>query len=179
MGRVIRRNPLSMAPGLSRRGGLSVLEALLRRPEIFRLDAHSVVDCDGQLLLATEVTLCCLDRDVSKQELDLIQFAASEVTKPGAAATKVMRCKFVYARPRGGLPDNLPQHLQCHSGSPYASGLVDGSEQRNFSDAAGILPFIECRFYPDRDWYSPDVPGLAQQVGDYPVFLAQLDGINA
>jgi hypothetical protein len=39
-----------------------------------------------------------------------------------------MRRKFVYARPRGGLPDNLPQHLRRHSGSPYASGLVDGSE---------------------------------------------------
>jgi hypothetical protein len=76
----------------------------LRRPDIFWLDAHSVVDCDAQLLLATEVTLCCLDRDVSKEELDLVQFAASEVIRPGATATKVMRCKFVYARPRGGLP---------------------------------------------------------------------------
>src|SRR5882762_8469812 len=94
-------------------------------------------------------------------------------------ATKVMRCKFVYARPRGGLPDNLPKHLRRHSGSPDACGLVDGSEQRTFSDAAHIPPCIDCRFYPDRDWYGPDVSGLAQQVGDDPVFLAQLDGINA
>jgi hypothetical protein len=94
-----------IATSRSPRGGLSVLEALLQRPDVFRLDAHSVVDCDAQLLLATEVTLCCLDRDVSRQELDLIQFAASEVTKPGATATKVRRCKFVYARPRCGLPD--------------------------------------------------------------------------
>ncbi|MGH9627803.1 MAG: hypothetical protein ACRD7E_05625, partial [Bryobacteraceae bacterium] len=50
----------------------------------FWLDAHLVVDCDAQLLLATEVTLCCLDRDVSKQELDLVQFAAGEMTEPGA-----------------------------------------------------------------------------------------------
>jgi hypothetical protein len=30
-----------------------------------------------------------------------------------------------------------------------------------------------------RDWYGPDGSGLAQQVGDDPVFLAQLDGIKA
>jgi len=57
------------------RGGLPIRRSLLRRSDIFRLDAHSVVDCDGQFLFAPEVTLCCLDRDVSEQqELDLIEF---------------------------------------------------------------------------------------------------------
>src|SRR5215831_1789356 len=93
--------------------------------------------------------------------------------------TKVMRCKFVYARLRGGLPHNLPQHFRRHSGSTHAPSLGDGSEQRTFSDAAGILPFIDCRFYPPWDWHSTNVPGLAQQVGDNPVSLAQLDGISS
>jgi hypothetical protein len=79
---------------------------------------HPVVDGAAQLLIAAEVTHCGLDRDVSKQELDLIQFATGEVAQPRASATKVMRSKFLYARSRGGLPDNLPQHLRRHPSSP-------------------------------------------------------------
>ena len=55
-------------------------QVLVRRSEIFRLDAHFVIDCYAQSLLAAEVPLRCLDRDVSEQELNLIEFAAGEVT---------------------------------------------------------------------------------------------------
>ena len=39
-------------------------QVLLRRSDIFRLDAHAVIDCDAQFLFAAQVRLCCLDRDV-------------------------------------------------------------------------------------------------------------------
>jgi hypothetical protein len=46
----------------------------------FRLDAHPVIDCVAELLLAPEeVALRGLDGYMPKQELDLIQFAAGEV----------------------------------------------------------------------------------------------------
>ena len=35
-----------------------------------------VIDCYAQFLFAAQVTLCCLDRDVSEQGLNLIAFAA-------------------------------------------------------------------------------------------------------
>jgi hypothetical protein len=41
-----------------------------------RLDADPVVDGASQLLLAPEISLGGLDRDVTEQKLDLIQFAA-------------------------------------------------------------------------------------------------------
>jgi hypothetical protein len=44
--------------------------------DVLRLDADPVVDCAAQLLLAPKVTLRGLDRDVTEQELDLIQLAA-------------------------------------------------------------------------------------------------------
>jgi hypothetical protein len=53
-----------------------------RRPARFQ----SVVHSNPELLLASEVALRCLDRDVTEQELDLIQFAAREVAKTGARA---------------------------------------------------------------------------------------------
>ena len=51
---------------------------------VLRLDAHLVVHGAPQSLLAPKVTFGGLDRDVSKQELDLLQFTAGVVTQPGA-----------------------------------------------------------------------------------------------
>lgn len=41
-----------------------------------RLDANGVVDGGTQLLLAPEIPLRCLDRDMPEEELNLIQFTA-------------------------------------------------------------------------------------------------------
>jgi hypothetical protein len=43
---------------------------------LLRLDTDPVVDGAPQLLLAPEVTLCGLDREMTEQKLDLIQFPA-------------------------------------------------------------------------------------------------------
>ena len=65
---------------------------------ILRLDIHAVINCDAQFLFAAQVTLGCLDRDVSEQELDLIEFATGKMTEPGATPPEVMRRKLFYAR---------------------------------------------------------------------------------
>ena len=49
-----------------------------------RFDSQSVVHRDSELLFASEVALRRLDRDVAKQKVDLIQFAAREVAEAGA-----------------------------------------------------------------------------------------------
>ena len=92
----------AMAPTWSPRGGLSVPEALLGRPNTFWLDAHSVVDCDAQLLLATEVTLCCLDRDVSKQELDLDPVRRQRGDKAWRNCDANAACGISVAMPNAG-----------------------------------------------------------------------------
>ena len=51
-------------------------QRLLRRLGLLRLDTDPVVDGSPQLLLAPEVTLCGLDREMTEQKLDLIQFPA-------------------------------------------------------------------------------------------------------
>ena len=45
------------------------------------LDAKLVVNRVTQLLFATQITLGSLNRSVPKQELDLLQFAARDVTQ--------------------------------------------------------------------------------------------------
>jgi hypothetical protein len=47
------------------------------------LDAKLVVNRVTQLLFATQITLGSLNRSVPKQELDLLQFAACDVTQAG------------------------------------------------------------------------------------------------
>ena len=68
-------------------------ERPLRRPlrHLSRLDSESIVDRESQLLLAAEVPLCGLDRHVPKQELNLIQLSASEVTQSRTGAAQVVR----------------------------------------------------------------------------------------
>jgi hypothetical protein len=66
-------------------------QTLLRNRWIARFDAHSVVDGKAQFLLAAEVPFRRLDRDVSKQKLDLVQLATGKMADPRAAAPKIMR----------------------------------------------------------------------------------------
>lgn len=56
------------------------------------LYSHFVVDGVTQLLLATEILLRRLDGDVSKQELNLVQFT----TQPGTSAPQIVRGKFCF-----------------------------------------------------------------------------------
>jgi hypothetical protein len=51
------------------------------------LKPEVVIDRVTELLLAAEVTLRRLNRCVSEQELDLLQFSAAQMTETGAAAT--------------------------------------------------------------------------------------------
>jgi len=56
-----------------------------------RFNAHPVVHGVPGLLFASEVALGCLNRDMSEQELDLVQFATGEVTQPRARASQIVR----------------------------------------------------------------------------------------
>jgi hypothetical protein len=61
--------------------------ASLRSRRIIRFNAHSVVDGRAQSLLAAEVAFCRLDREVSKQKLDLIQLPTGKMAEPRAVPT--------------------------------------------------------------------------------------------
>lgn len=56
-------------------------------PAIVRLDAHSIIDGATQPLLAAEVLLRPLDRDVAERALDQVPFAAGKIAEPGATRT--------------------------------------------------------------------------------------------
>ena len=53
-----------------------------------RLDAQPIVHGMPQLLLAPEVALCRLYRDVAEEKLDLLQFAAGRSAQASAASVR-------------------------------------------------------------------------------------------
>jgi hypothetical protein len=59
-------------------GGLTVVVVASRG---VGFDSQSVIHGYAELRLASEVAFCRLNRDVAEQELDLIQFAAREMTE--------------------------------------------------------------------------------------------------
>ncbi len=57
------------------------------RRSTLRLDTDSVVDGRPDSLLAAQVSLGGLDRDVTEEKLDLFQLAAGGMTQPGACSS--------------------------------------------------------------------------------------------
>jgi hypothetical protein len=57
---------------------------------VWRLDPNLVVHSTTNPLFAAKISLSCLYGNVPKQKLDLLQFASSRVTKPGASPAQVV-----------------------------------------------------------------------------------------
>jgi hypothetical protein len=55
-------------------------------------DSDPVIDGLPQSLRAPEVLFCRLDRSVSQQELDPLQFSSGIAAQPCARATQVVEC---------------------------------------------------------------------------------------
>jgi hypothetical protein len=98
--------------------------------------------------LQPEVLFRRLNRDVSKQKLDLVQLATGKMAEPRAAAPKIMRREFFNSGTLGGGSDDLPQYLGRHACSPDPTRFVDRSKERAFGDGTGFLPFIDCYLHP-------------------------------
>ena len=114
---------------------------------------------------------------MSEQELNLIEFAAGEVTEPCATAPQVMRCKL-----------SMPaREAASRTISHSTFGVIPVPQTRpvllmDRNSAPSVMP--AAFFHSSIAAFTHEGIGtvricpLAQQVGDNPVFLAQLDGIN-
>ena len=54
------------------------------------LNPNPIIDCRPDALPRSEVLLGCLNRDVAKQKLDLIQLAARTPTEPRAGSSQIV-----------------------------------------------------------------------------------------
>jgi len=134
-----------------------------------------VIHGNPKLRFAPEIALGRLDRDVSKQELNLIQLAASQVAQPSACPAKIVRRQLVDLGPRRRAPHNFPQYFRRHTVAPDPTRLVDSAKYGAVRDCRRGRPFINDCLYPGRHWHGPHVSAVAHEIGYHPMLLALLE----
>ena len=92
---------------------------------------------------ATEVTLCGLHGDMAKEELNLLQLAASGAAEPSATSTEIVRRKFANADPGSELLDDMPDELFSYSFFPNATGATHMAEKPAPVYSGGPCPLIQ------------------------------------
>src|SRR6202041_789654 len=75
------------------------------------LNPNPIIDRRPDSLSRSQVLLRSLNRDMSEQKLDLIQFAARIPTEPRTGPSQIVRCKGRNADPRSGRPYYVPYGL--------------------------------------------------------------------
>src|SRR5438094_186716 len=68
----------------------------------------------------------------------------------------------------------MPDRLRRNSRSPHLAVLINSPKDLFVSDAAGSDPFVDGGLCPNRDWNSSDMFSLANEVGDHPMVLSEL-----
>src|SRR5262245_49187964 len=140
-----------------------------------RLNSEPIVDGTTQPLLASEIALRRLDREVSEEKLDLVEFPAGQMAQSRARAPKIVRRQLVDVGAGSGSADDIPQYLRRHPIAPDAPYSVDGAEHDAVRDSRGDRPFVDRGFHPGRNRHRAHMPTLANQVGNHPAVFALLN----
>ena len=74
---------------------------------------------------------------------------------------------------RGPL-DNVPDGFRREACTPYFFQFAYSPEECTCTYLGCIAPLINCAFRPHGNWNGADVFSFTNQVGDHPVFLADL-----
>jgi hypothetical protein len=74
-------------------------------------DSKSVVYSHSQTLLAANIALCGLHRDMPEEKLDLLKLASRIMAEPRTGPPQIMRRETWNVHGRGSLLDNAPDCL--------------------------------------------------------------------
>ena len=110
-----------------------------------------------------------------KEELNLIQLAASFTTQPCARATKIVGCQFVDSCSLGAILDDMPHDPLRYGCSPRLARPANTSEHASPAYSGGLAPGVNGRLDPVGNRYCADVSAFADQVDDGPVILPLLN----
>src|SRR5271166_3255325 len=91
-------------------------------------DLEPVVHRMTQILLAAEIPLGGLDRDMAEQELNLFQFAAVAVAQLGAGSAKVMRGHMLQPYAAAVSIHHVPDNVHVDAITPNLPILAYGTE---------------------------------------------------
>src|SRR5258707_11697086 len=103
-----------------------------------------------EILFGAKVTLGCLPRGVSQQQLDLLKFAAGRPTQLCASSSKVMRRDAWNTNCRSVLLEHLPYDLLTQALARHHVSPVHGTKHIAIRDAGRGSPSIDRHFDPRR-----------------------------
>jgi hypothetical protein len=115
---------------------------------------------------------------VTQEKLNLVQLTTGQMAEARASSPQIVWGQLLDAGAARSLPHDFPEHLGGHTVAPHAAGFVDCTEHAACADVRGGGPVIDRSLHPGWYWHGSDVPGLAAQVCDDPVFLPELDGLD-
>src|SRR5215471_19076234 len=144
-----------------------------------RLDANAVINGRLNALLAAEVPLGRLNRNVPEQELNLLQLATRRMAESSTCPPEVVRREPVNARFTGVSPNDVPDRFLRQAVTPGVPVFVYPTEYLSSGQIRSLKPLIDEGFDPAWHRYCPGVAGLAFQVDDGPVLFPLLDVAEA
>jgi hypothetical protein len=102
------------------------------------------------------------------------------MAQTGASAAKVMRRKLLDTGTRRSRSNDLPITFGVIPSPQTRPALfIYRAKKYSLFDAARLLPVIDGYLHPARNRDGADVASLPYQIGDHPVFLSQLNGVDA
>lgn len=143
-----------------------------------RFDADPVVDRSPRALPASKIDLSCLDRDVSEQELDLLQLASRSMTKACTGSAEVVWGNPRQSELRSILLHNMPDDLFGHTIAPRFPCSTNAPKQSPVGHSGCGDLSIDSVFDPVWHGNSPDATGFAYQINYCPMVLPTLKVIE-
>ena len=151
----------------------------LRRSRRVRFQTNPIIHRVAETLFAAQVSLCRLHGDMSKQELNLLQFTPGLMAKASASPAKVVRCKRLDLTVLRFLFHDTPNDFGAESRAPNPASFVDRTKECPRCNPGGRHPIVNSRFHPIGNRNSSYVTSLANKVGYDPVLLPLLYVFNA
>jgi hypothetical protein len=84
-----------------------------------------------------------LDGGVTKQELNLFEFASSAVAEPSAGTAKVMGRQVIHSDPLGISLYCCPNNIRSDSTTQFGPVSPDSPEYQPFSHSGGTKPAVD------------------------------------
>jgi hypothetical protein len=110
-----------------------------------------------------------------EEKLDLFEFAARLMAKPGTRPAQIVRSKPGDSTVPGCFLNDRPDHLWGEAIPLCAPRLVNGFEQRTRTDSGGRGPFVDGPFHPVWHRNRADVTAFPTEIGDYSMPFSELD----
>ena len=115
-----------------------------------RLKADAVVNGAPKALLAPQVSLRRFHRNVTQQELDLLQLSACRVAQARAGPTAIVGRELLNSSALCTGSHNVPDDLFGDAVAPNRALAAHAPKDSPIPDACRLSPFVDCCLDPNR-----------------------------